>query len=210
MGEILSFPGDRHQEVQLLLPWYASARLGAEERAIVEAHLAGCAECRAEFNAEQRLRQAVTQLSPDAEQGWEALRAKVSAASAPHRRPRRSWAAAGRAVLRPERLRWVVAAQFVALLMLGALALPSARPAEYRALGDAPAVRSGNALAMFRPETSEAEMRRSLRASGARLIDGPTEADAYVLEVGEPKGLAALRRNPHVTMAEPIEQAPGE
>ncbi|HEX5182653.1 MAG TPA: hypothetical protein VFW19_05805, partial [Allosphingosinicella sp.] len=88
----------------------------------------------------------------------------------------------------------------------------------YHALGDAApasgeAARAGNVLAMFRPNASVAAMRRSLDASGARFVDGPTPAGAYLLQVpggGKGAALAALRRNPNVTMAEPIDQAPPE
>ena len=125
----------------------------------------------------------------------------------------------GPRLMRPERLKWVVAAQFAALVVLGFAALPTAptappaRQGAYRTLGDAPAARSGNVLAMFRPDASVAAMRHSLDASGARFVDGPTPAGAYVLDVpgGENGGeLAALRRDPNVTMAEPIEEAPAE
>ena len=121
--------------------------------------------------------------------------------------------------MRAGRLKWVVAAQFAAIAVLGFAALPTApaapdaRQGTYRALGDAPAARSGNVLAMFRPDASVEAMRHSLDASGARFVDGPTPAGAYVLDVpGGDKGagLAALRRDPNVTMAQPIDQAPPE
>lgn len=111
----------------------------------------------------------------------------------------------------------MVAAQFAALVVLGIAALPTTAPASrhapYRALGEAPATRSGNVLAMFRPNASVSAMRHSLDASDARLVDGPTPAGAYLLQVpGGEQGheLAALRKDPNVTMAEPIEQAPPE
>jgi len=40
---------DTHAEAWALLPWLANGRLGAEDREWVEAHVAGCAECRAEL-----------------------------------------------------------------------------------------------------------------------------------------------------------------
>ncbi|HEY1604505.1 MAG TPA: zf-HC2 domain-containing protein [Allosphingosinicella sp.] len=211
---------DRHQEVQLLLPWYRTGRLDDAERLLVETHLGDCAECRADLAAEPALEAAFASASPEAEAGWAALEARVRRSMpAQGRRARRPWAAAGRALMRPERLKWIAAAQFAALIVLGLAALPSAptapaaRQGAYRALGDAPAARPGNVLAMFRPEASVAAMRRSLDASGARFVDGPTPAGAYLLQVpGDDKGpaLAALRRDPIVTMAEPIDRAPPE
>ena len=215
MGHVVSFPADRHQEVQQLLPWYEAGTLDEADRTLVDAHLGECAECRDELAVEPALKAALASASPDAETSWESLRMRVRSSPAP-RRSRRPWVAAGRKLARPEGLRWVVAAQFVGLMVLGMAALPTApaaRQGNYRALGEAPTGRTGNVLAMFRPDARVAEVRRSLEASGARLVDGPTPAGAYLLEVpGGEKGreLAALRGDPNVTMAEPIEQAPPE
>jgi hypothetical protein len=217
MGHIVSFPADRHQEVQLLLPWYWTGTLDAAEQAAVEDHVGECAECRAELGTEPALKEALASASPDAESGWASLEAHARRSAPAPRRASRPWMAAGRKLMRPERMKWVVAAQFAALVVLGAAAAlptaPAARQGAYRALGDAPAGRTGNVLAMFRPDASVASMRASLQASGARLVDGPTPAGAYLLEVpGGEHGheLAALRGDPNVTMAEPIEQAPAE
>jgi anti-sigma factor RsiW len=56
---------DTHAEAWALLPWLANGRLGAEDREWVEAHVAGCAECRAEL-ASQRL--VASRMSADLEQ----------------------------------------------------------------------------------------------------------------------------------------------
>ncbi|HEX4737090.1 MAG TPA: zf-HC2 domain-containing protein [Allosphingosinicella sp.] len=219
MGHVVTFPADRHPEVQHLLPWYGTGQLAEDERAMVEAHLGECAECRADLEAEPMLKEALASASPDAETGWAALEARARRSMPAPRRANRPWSALGPRLMRPERLKWVVGAQFAALVVLSVAVLPTATsvPAErqgaYRTLGDAPAGRSGNVLAMFRPDASIAAMRHSLDASGARFVDGPTPAGAYVLDVpGGEKGreLAALRRDPNVTMAEPIEEAPPE
>ncbi len=219
MGNVVTFPADRHWEVQQLLPWYGAGTLDEAERATVEAHLEECAECRAELDAEPELKAGLASASPEVETGWASLEARARRTMPRSRRTRRRWTAAGRALMRPKRLRWVVAAQFAALVVLGVAALPGAptappaRQGAYRALGDAAPARTGNVLAMFKPNASVAGVRRSLDASGARFVDGPTAAGAYLLEVpGGAKGpeLAALRKNPNVTMAEPIDRAPPE
>lgn len=219
MGHVVTFPADRHQEVQRLLPWYGTGRIDEAEQALVEAHLEECAECRRDLEAEPALKAALASAAPDAEAGWAALEARARASLPAPRRRARPWVQAARGLMRPERLKWAVAAQFAALVVLGAAALqvaptaPAARHAAYRALGDAPPARSANVLAMFRPDASVGSVRRSLEASGARFVDGPTTAGAYLLEVpgGESgRALAALRRDPNLTMAEPIEQAPAE
>ena len=222
MGHVVTFPADRHQAVRHLLPWYGTDRLDEDEKALVETHLGECAECRADLEAEPALKAALASASPDAESGWAALEARARRSTPAQRRAGRRWVAGSRALMRPERLKWVVAAQFAALVVLGAAALqtapiaptaPAAREGTYRTLGEAPAARGGNVLAMFRPQASVSAMRHALDASGARFVDGPTPAGAYVLDVpggGIGPALAALRRDPNVTMAEPIDRAPPE
>ena len=223
MTQILPFPTDRHAEVHLLLPWYVTGQLDAVETAFVAEHLAECGACRADLVQERHLADAVARDTGETGDSWAAMAARLDATSsvsvataAQRRRTRDPLRAARRAVMRPRTLRWVVAAQFVAMLALGAQTLTQrydGRLGAYHVLGDAGATRSGNVLAMFRPETSEAAFRRALQASGARLVDGPTASGAYVLAVPGGAGgaaLARLRRDADVTMAEPIEQAPAK
>ncbi|WP_051916612.1 zf-HC2 domain-containing protein [Sphingomonas sp. STIS6.2] len=225
MTQILPFPTDRHAEVHLLLPWYVTGQLDAVETAFVAEHLAECGACRADLVQERHLADAVARDTGETGDSWAAMAARLDATSsvsvataAQRRRTRDPLRAARRAVMRPRTLRWVVAAQFVAMLALGAQTLTltqrsDGRPGAYHVLGDAGARRSGNVLAMFRPEASEAAFRRALQASGARLVDGPTASGAYVLAVPGGAGgaaLARLRRDADVTMAEPIEQAPAK
>ncbi len=220
MTQILPFPTDRHAEVHLLLPWYVTGQLDAVETAFVAGHLAECGACRADLVQERHLADAVARDTGETGDSWAAMAARLDATSsvsvataAQRRRTRDPLRAARRAVMRPRTLRWVVAAQFVAVLALGAQTLTQrsdGRPGAYHVLGDAGATHSGNVLAMFRPEASEAAFRRALQASGARLVDGPTASGAYVLAVPGDAALARLRRDTDVTMAEPIEQAPAK
>ncbi|HEX5182162.1 MAG TPA: zf-HC2 domain-containing protein, partial [Allosphingosinicella sp.] len=125
MGRVVTFL-DRHREVRQLLPWYGTGRLDGAERALVETHLGDCAECRAELEAEPALKAALASASPEAEAGWAALEARVRRSMPAPRRASRPWAAAGRALMRPDRLRWIAAAQLAGLVVLGFAALPSA------------------------------------------------------------------------------------
>ena len=216
MTQRLSPSEGDHEEVQLLLPWYVTDRLDPVERAKVASHLDSCAACREELATERALAAAVAAQRDEAVPAWEAFAARLSppaGAVVPRRRTRSPFAALRFATSRPSTLRWVVAAQFVTLAVLGVSMATQPRPGAYRVLGDAPAARTGNVLAMFRPETTEARFRAALEASGARLVDGPTAAHAYVLDVPGGEGgtaLARLRRDPEVTLAEPIAQAPAE
>jgi hypothetical protein len=104
-------------------------------------------------------------------------------------------------------LRWAVAAQWVAIIGLGALLLrPDETPA-YHVLGAGPAA-GGNMVVMFQPNISERELRHILQAQNARIVDGPTVTDAWLLSVPTERHaqvLQALRANPAVRLAEPLE-----
>ena len=61
---------------------------------------------------------------------------------------------------------------------------------------------------MFRPEAREAELRGAIQGSGATLVGGPTEADAYLLHVpanSRSAAIAKLQGNSKVTLAQPID-----
>jgi hypothetical protein len=86
------------------------------------------------------------------------------------------------------------------------LVRPGPDTGAYRALGAA-APAAGNLVVVFKPDTTEAEMRRILQARGARLSDGPTVTGAYVLALPAPlapAALTSLRAEPAVTLAEPL------
>lgn len=70
----------------------------------------------------------------------------------------------------------------------------------------------GDVIVVFRPDAQAQDLTRALRDSGARLVDGPTAADAYVLAVApadRAAALAKLKADDDIVMAEPIDQAPG-
>ena len=220
-GRIIRLQGDCHQDVQLLLPWYVTGRLDGADHALVEAHLSQCPECLAELRFEHRLDREVAELPIDVERGWSALQSRLAAgppAGGPldaigawlataRRRAARTW------LTSPPWLGWALAAQSAAmvaaaLLVVIVLAVPRPQTAAYHALGAAPVAASGNIVVIFRPDTSERDLRAALNVSHARLVDGPTSADAYVLHVPAAEraaDLVALRRRPNIVLAEPID-----
>ena len=222
-GRIISIGGEGHREIKALLPWFVMGTLRPNEFAAVEAHLAQCPECRAEAEAERVLAAAVRDLSPDPQtdeaRGWADMRRRLdreaSAVPPPTRMSR--WLGGGRRALAGWTaaagwMRWAVAAQACLVVALAVtLVWQGTRTAEYRALGAAPAApadTAGNVLVIFQPDIAERDLRALVRASGGRLVDGPTEADAYVLRVpGEtrPATLRLLRARPQVVLAEPID-----
>ncbi|HEX7113297.1 MAG TPA: zf-HC2 domain-containing protein [Mizugakiibacter sp.] len=205
---MLRFEGAAHLEAERLLPWYVNGTLEGEELARIEQHLTECARCQRELTWQRELQAACAgaEAAADAGPALQRLRERLDAEPGGGRRPlfgelRRGWKGS-----RPW-LRWAVAAQFAAVAALaGALAFQG-RPALYRTLGaaDKPPRAAGDLVVVFDPGLDEAAMRRLLRASGARIVDGPTETGAYVLDVPdghETGALEALRAARGVVLVE--------
>jgi hypothetical protein len=212
MGEIIRLGGAKHFEMKSLLPWYVNGTLSPEESAKLEAHLADCAECRAELELERTLNAQISDLPSGVEQGWASMRGHLE------RRPSRSARTALGGTVgflgRPIAMGWALAAQAACLaLVVGAawIVLPRTDTAAYRTLGSPRPAATGDLVVIFKPTTTEQELREILRKSGARLVDGPTGADAYVLQIrggALTAALTRLRADRHVVLAEPIERDP--
>lgn len=198
---------DPHEDVQLLLPWYASGRLDADERSRVAAHLADCADCTREADEAKALGAALAGGQFDPDKGWAALLPRLDPA------PRS-------AMVLPfaRRLRAVAAPMLLAAgVAIGAILLPGNIPtdstapagASYRGLGQT--ALPGNALLILAPGQSEAGLRDTVRAAGASIVAGPTAANAWVLHVpqdGFEKRLAQLQADDRVRLAHPLTEAP--
>lgn len=198
---------DAHEQAEVLLPWFVTDRLDEDDCADVEAHLEGCAECRRHVEAERRLASAWKAAQPEQSDGLRRLRQRISSDTSLSHRHARRWRDGKKWRARPG-VAWAAA---VPLLLLVALQLyfTSLTTPAYRTLGDQ-ADSSANVIIMFRPETSEADIRRALRMSGATLVGGPTSSDAYLLHVDSKQraaALAGLDANEDVLMVEPINEA---
>jgi anti-sigma factor RsiW len=206
-ARVLQLDSDEHGRAQALLPWAANGTLEAAELAEVEAHLADCARCRADLEFQRLVR--ATPVAPppgDVDRGWLALRARLEASPT----AARPAAAATAPRPRPAGPRWLLPAlalqaAFVLVLAATWLALPA--PGEYRTLGTAAAPAAANALVVFRPDATEAAIRRALRAADARIVGGPTVTDAYLLRVPalDAASLDRLRAEPAVARVESLE-----
>lgn len=208
MGRILPFTGDPHRETRDLMPWLVSGRLEPDEQARVEAHLATCEQCSGELAAERQLAGAVAELPIATGIGWAAMRDRLDAA-ARQTIPTALQPARPRFTLRQIGL--FMAAQAAMLAAAISITLRVATPvAPYHALGSASSTAAGNVIVVFRPDVRESEMRRLLKGSEARLVDGPTAANAYVLRVPQAERAAALsqlRNDAAVVLAEPLDAA---
>ncbi len=216
-GTIISLHGDQHDAVNALLPWYVTDKLDAEERARVEAHLASCPACQADLAGERRLKALVadTAAAGDADAGFARLMADIDAApAAPRPHLSRQWSNS------PAWMRWAMAAQLTLLLGGGLWLAASQKPQsqgttqpQYHALAAPDQPRPGNVVVVFKPDARESEVRGALRAAHARLVDGPTAADAYVLAVAPPlrdAALKGLRADKAVVVAEPLDDGDGK
>ena len=207
MSDIIRLHGEKHSDIQELLPWYAVGTLEPQETAVVEAHLERCADCKAELALDLRLRGAIGDLPLDVERGWAALRRVIDRAPVARKPSQRPFLNAFAFFSRPLKLGWFLGAQAAFALMALAIVGHPPAPMPYRALATPRSAASGNAIVIFRDDAREQVMRAALLASGARVIDGPTPAGAYILiiPVNRDLGLARLRGTPAVALAEPLD-----
>lgn len=199
MAEITQLRGSDHDRTQRLLPWYNNGTLEPDEQALVEAHLAQCAECRADAEADAALAFDISALDLEALPAARESERPKSSVSILRRRVPFTWMLAGQAA--------------AALLVVGIFtAIPSNPPDQtYHALGSAPAAQPGNIVIVFKADTSEERMRSALLATGAQVVDGPNVSGAYVLLVPRQAreiALKQLRGMPQVMLAEPIGPGP--
>lgn len=217
-GRIVSLDTSAHQAMQELLPWYVTGTLSGDELAQVEEHLNGCKQCQSDVDWQRKLQAAVNlphQAVPDVEQALARLRSQLDASQRTAKRHALSALSdflAGMARGNPPWMRWALAAQLAVIVGLGVLLMPQyGQIAAYRALGMSKNT-IGNVVVVFKPETTEQELRRILHASGARVVDGPTVTDAYLLKVADPQlpqALKGLRSEPNVVLAESLNDGGG-
>lgn len=198
-----------HRTTQELLPWHAMNKLSGKDLALVSAHVQACEQCRSDLEWERTLlgiepeahgafdmERALDKLRPELETPRRLpLHQRLSRFVHGTGRPRASW------------MPWALAAQSAAIVALGVLlALPGKETAPYRTLG-ASKNAAGNAVVVFEPGTTEHDLRQMLAANGARIVDGPTVTDAYLLSLPSDRlesSLRMLRAEKGVKLAEPL------
>ena len=204
MAEIFSLRPSEHDSVQKLLPWFVNGTLSGREAERVQSHLSECGECRDDLAFERKLAHGVATLPLNADDGWNAMQLRM-AQEAPQVRE----SGPVRLLRRRVPVGWAMVGSLAASVAL-AVVLTGVRPGSapqqtYHTLGSAPADSRGQVVVLFKPDTTEQQMRIVLTAQGARLVDGPTAAGAYVLHVdnGDPAdAIKALRQSSQVVLAE--------
>lgn len=210
---------DGHGAVQSLLPWYLTGRLAADEQAQVQAHLAGCPRCRAELALERQLQAslAAVESGRDVERDLAAMLGRLPEGVLEHGsrgpvRPSPRPAAWRWPAWRALAWRWAGGGLALAGVLAVVLPLSSswtpAGDAPYRGLGSSSV--AANAVVKFSAQATEAQIGAALRASGARLVGGPTTTQTYLLALpaADAPTLARLRDMPGVTLAESLAESP--
>jgi hypothetical protein len=202
---------DLHAETRILLPWLANGTLAGAELERVRAHLGECPACRTQLEWERGMA-AGGDPAPrmSAQQAFARLKPRLGPQEL-RRHPAR-WIRLV-AANDPRWLRSVAVVQLGVILVLGlVVSQPAPEQGLYHGLGARQAA-AGNIVVSFDPSTPERELRRILQASGARLVDGPTTGDAYVLAVAPDEAgpaLQRLRAEPAVTLAEALTTISGQ
>lgn len=217
-----------HTRAELTIPWLVNGSLPADAEPALREHIATCAECQENYEEQQRVREAMRAEGPlvfAAESSYQKLLTRMQNPQADEEPPT-AVSAVDRADAPhsfrqgPPVVRWLAAAVILQAfaLGLGAWAWHSsvaARTAGYVTLTSAPpSYDSGTRVRiLFRTDLSVGALQGVLNGVGAHIIDGPADGDVYTLGFAQPpdshaaleKRIAALRGNPVVLFAEPVQ-----
>ena len=211
--------GSHHRPVWELIPWVVNGTASDSERACVEEHLQGCADCREELEFQRRMQRSLAQegaQQSSAHAGWSRLRERLDASEPSTSSPSRT---RGLRVNERSWTPWVMAAMLVQGVGLGVLgtALWSRTPAaspppSYRTLSaPLPAPPRATVRVVFAPSMTLAEMHAVLASAHLQVVSGPSEADVWSLgpageatDTATEEAVRTLRASASVRFAEPI------
>ncbi|HEY2035957.1 MAG TPA: zf-HC2 domain-containing protein [Steroidobacteraceae bacterium] len=223
-----------HARAELLIPWLVNGSLPAEAEPAVREHIAACPGCRADFEEQLRVSQAMRADGPlvfAGEPSYQKLLARIQSAASRDEPPEEELAeevmdvpavrAAHPFRRSPPVVRWLAAAVILQAFALGVGAWAwhsstASRSADYATLtSSAPSYDSSPRVrVLFRPDLSVAALQGVLQAAGAHIIDGPADGNVYTL--GFARGtssraalaqqITALRTNPAILFAEPVQE----
>jgi hypothetical protein len=216
---------DTHAETWALLPWLANGRIQASDREWMEAHVAVCAECRAEVAAQRMIATAMNRdgTSPEAsatdeQRSFNRLWARIEAseAASPASEPAGKVQQASRSA---RTVRWLAAAVVVqgfglALFGFNALRTPSST-GEIVTVTDVPASRphAPAVRIVFAPDASIDTINTLLAHQGLTIVAGPGRAGNFTAELSadavasgaSADSVAALMsKDPNVSFAQPV------
>jgi hypothetical protein len=211
-----------HEEIAGLIPWYVNSSLSDQERLKVDAHIAGCAACRADLLAERQIFDRINgaptvEYMPAASLKRLQTRLDIQQSPAPamdasgspgvgrSRLPKQGLKAASIAVLAIS-IGLLLADRWVQFR--GQLTAPN-----YRTVTNSPPrARDEVIRAVFAPTITLVEMQAILEEAQLRIVSGPTEAGVYSLAANSSRpvraSLALLRQHPAVRFAEQTREEP--
>ena len=206
----------RHEQIEALLPWYATGALTPAETATVERHLAQCPACRVELEqchvfatAVQHNADEIWQSSPS---GFERLMTEIDRLEAKPTPPEtrsltllqrlRDWLGAT-----PNSVGWTLALESLAVAgLMVAVALPLLRPApDYETLSSSaeqPASANPRLRVIFADAATMGEIQEILRSIDGGIVAGPTALGVYTVAL--PAGA-----HPEPTLAEVLTRLQG-
>lgn len=220
-----------HARAELVIPWLVNGTLPEEAEPAVREHIATCPECRGAFEEQLRVCQAMRADGPlvfAGESSYQKLLTRMQSAEigdAPleEEEPVDFPPAGATQRFRPTSpvVRWLAAAVILQAFALGLGAWVWHSPAasggaDYTTLtSSAPPYDSGPRVrVLFRPDLSIAALQGVLQGAGAHIIDGPADGNVYTLGFARTTGsraalakrIAALRANPAILFAEPVQE----
>jgi hypothetical protein len=223
----MNLPSNRttnHQTTRKLLPWYVNGTLQGEELTEVETHLDSCDPCNRELQQQRLLGHALRtseEMAFSAERAFSKLRAQIVLESHENleieNRAGGLWERLRHSIGRTATpVRWVLAAQLILIVSLGAFlvnertAVPE-RADDFWTLTEAvpPTSKEQLARVVFEEGASEGDIRSLLVESDSRIVHGPSPFGVYTLEIAGEEIVDRLRASPLVVFAEPLVRAEG-
>ncbi|MFC5436110.1 anti-sigma factor family protein [Rhodanobacter umsongensis] len=199
------------------MPWVLQDSATPAQAEWLQAHLAQCAACRAEFAQQSRLRRAMTlppEVSVDANVGLARLLARLDmpepqAEPAPLRSGARSGSWLNRALVA------VVLLQALGIGALGVKLWSADNSPSYRTLSEAPAPAVAGTIRVV-PDAamSVADWNALLHALQLKVVGGPNDVGAYTVVPAGPgsasasRALRQLRATRGIRLAEPVAGTP--
>jgi Putative zinc-finger len=211
-----------------MIPWLVNGSLPADTEPELREHLASCAACRQDYEEQLRVREAMLAEGPlvfAAESSYQKLLARIQSAPADREPPLAIAELDPPEAMEgvrhtPAVVRWLAAAVILQAFAIGLGAWiwhssSAASDARYVTLTSAsPSYDSGPRVrVLFETNLSVGRLQALLQGAGAHIIDGPADGDVYTLGFAPPPGspaalekrIAALRANPAVLFAEPVQ-----
>lgn len=211
-----------HATARDLIPWWVNGRLTGAEALQVEAHLAQCAECRADAAVERRVLAGMRHKMPvefAPQMSFQKLWSRIEEVE--RDLPSRPEPIAPEAASVPSSIRpathWKIAAGLLVAVALGLLATDAWRSvpqgtSRYRTATVPQALtgRPAQIRVVFAPSVTVDELSGIVRGNGLAIVAGPSDAGVYGLaliaghDTDVAEALAGLRADPRVRFAEPV------